>query len=753
MSTAFSSPMGIVRDASGNTYVAERVGAGRVRKLAPDGTISTYCTSGLSSDLGDLAIDNSGGIYVGNYTAGTVAFIPPGGGPATVYAGGFDDAFALALDPATGVLYVGAYFTQKIWKVLPGGGMVGGPNVIPIIGTPQGISGSFGTSHRLVGLGIEPSGSLIATVSWSPGKVYRITTSPVTVTLLATGGTLVHPTSPKIDPATGDIYMPDYYACRVHRMSPSGSYVTYAGMPSCGNVDGPAAVASLYSPYFAHRDPDGTLWISQYDGRIRRISKMSTGPAGGLALDLNGTSAYVNLTGSTAITFGPQVSMEAWIYPREHRYQEIIGVCDDPNSACTGTDYKATGIRLDPAGRLEIYHSHSVWSYRHVYAGSSGTVPLNRWTHVAATVNLITNTATLYLNGIPQSVSYSNAGTGTGSYSGKPAIGALQVTGWTTTMQYPFSGMIDEVRIWNGILPQSSIRDYMCRNNIDGHPQIGNILAYYHIEDGIAPDVFIQDAVTMRTGVLTGTTVSTGIAPSSAPMGTTSAHDYAGTGSVSLSGSGLNMTLATSGVPMQLYHVPAPGQFTPPSPEATASDAYFGTVSCNQSNPTCTAEFNYGGVPSLASHPSEDHFVLLRNNQALGPWSTAPGTVLNTASNSIQSSATHSYQAQFMLGLTGCTTDLDFVYQADGIDALTWELREQGTNILMQSGGGLLVGNGAEATCLPDGCFYLVVTDDGGDGIVNGGYLLKVNSAERLIDNLHDAFGQGGFTSGATSQI
>ncbi|MBK8228885.1 MAG: thrombospondin type 3 repeat-containing protein [Flavobacteriales bacterium] len=100
-----------------------------------------------------------------------------------------------------------------------------------------------------------------------------------------------------------------------------------------------------------------------------------------------------------------------------------------------------------------------------------------------------------------------------------------------------------------------------------------------------------------------------------------------------------------------------------------------------------------------------------------------------------------------------CTTDLDFVYQADGIDALTFALYEQGTNILVQTGGGQIIGNGSEATCLPDGCFYLVVTDAGGDGIVNGGYLLKINSSVRLIDNLYGTFGEGGFTSGSTSQI
>jgi hypothetical protein len=102
-----------------------------------------------------------------------------------------------------------------------------------------------------------------------------------------------------------------------------------------------------------------------------------------------------------------------------------------------------------------------------------------------------------------------------------------------------------------------------------------------------------------------------------------------------------------------------------------------------------------------------------------------------------------------------CTTDLDLVFQPDGTSDIGWELRTQGSNILVQSGGGIYPPSPGYslATCLPNGCFYLVVTDNLGDGITDGGYLLKINSAERLIDNLRDAFGRGGFTSGSTSQI
>ncbi|WKZ64869.1 MAG: T9SS type A sorting domain-containing protein [Flavobacteriales bacterium] len=102
-----------------------------------------------------------------------------------------------------------------------------------------------------------------------------------------------------------------------------------------------------------------------------------------------------------------------------------------------------------------------------------------------------------------------------------------------------------------------------------------------------------------------------------------------------------------------------------------------------------------------------------------------------------------------------CTTDLDLIWQPDGVSSITWELRQQGTDILVQAGGGIYPETPAysEATCLPDGCFYLVVTDDAGDGIAGGGYQLKINSGARIIDNLTDAFGSGGFTSGYTSQV
>ncbi|HRH39980.1 MAG TPA: hypothetical protein PK760_16635, partial [Flavobacteriales bacterium] len=96
-----------------------------------------------------------------------------------------------------------------------------------------------------------------------------------------------------------------------------------------------------------------------------------------------------------------------------------------------------------------------------------------------------------------------------------------------------------------------------------------------------------------------------------------------------------------------------------------------------------------------------------------------------------------------------CTTNLNLVFQSDGTSNTGWEIHQQGSNVLVQSGGGIFPPSPgySEATCLPNGDFYLVVTDDLGDGITGGGYILKTSSGSRIIDNRNN------FSTGFTSQI
>jgi hypothetical protein len=98
---------------------------------------------------------------------------------------------------------------------------------------------------------------------------------------------------------------------------------------------------------------------------------------------------------------------------------------------------------------------------------------------------------------------------------------------------------------------------------------------------------------------------------------------------------------------------------------------------------------------------------------------------------------------------TACTTDLELEFQLDGLSTLDWSIYQQGGTNLVQSGSVFLpvAASITSQTCLPDGCFYLVVEDDGGDGVVNGGYVLRILNGARLIDD------RSNFTSGTISQI
>jgi GEVED domain len=112
------------------------------------------------------------------------------------------------------------------------------------------------------------------------------------------------------------------------------------------------------------------------------------------------------------------------------------------------------------------------------------------------------------------------------------------------------------------------------------------------------------------------------------------------------------------------------------------------------------------------------------------------------------------YDANCVCAGSTCTTNLQVEFQLDGGSTVTWELRQQGSDILVQTGVAFLPlpGTLSQSTCLPDGCYYLRVLDDSNDGITTGGtqggYILRTTAPDRrLIDNRKN------FLTGSVSQI
>ncbi len=104
-------------------------------------------------------------------------------------------------------------------------------------------------------------------------------------------------------------------------------------------------------------------------------------------------------------------------------------------------------------------------------------------------------------------------------------------------------------------------------------------------------------------------------------------------------------------------------------------------------------------------------------------------------------------------GTVTCTTNpvvLSITTDANAAQ-ITWYVMLTGTNTEVCTGDGLASSSTiALDCCLPNGCYDLVVTDDFGDGINPGGYVLRDGSGKRIIDNAGNG---AGFTSLSLSHL
>ncbi len=301
----FRLPTGIVKDAAGNLFVADRDNY-CIRKITPAGVVSTLAGSGT-----------------------------PGFVDGTGTAAKFNLPFGITID-ASGNLYVGEINNNAIRKITPAG------VVTTLAGSPNGYSGSqdgLGSSARFnspVGLTADAAGNIYV-ADYNNNLIRKVTPAGVVTTLAGssngfngfqdgTGSAALfdHPIALAFDPA-GNLIIADYFNHAVRKMTTANVVTTIAGNGTAGNVDGTGAAARFDKPASLAVDNTGIIYIC--DANNNTIRKITTSGAVSTFTG-DGNGGYANGTASVA----------SFHYP--------LGLCADfTNNYLFVADYFNSSIR------------------------------------------------------------------------------------------------------------------------------------------------------------------------------------------------------------------------------------------------------------------------------------------------------------------------------------------------------------------------------------------------------------------------
>ncbi len=301
---SFSSLEGLAIDAAGNVYVAEDRNH-KIRKIAPDRTVSTFAGSAGSDGSADgngaaaqfylpkgLGVDTTGKVYVAdtnNHTirkislVGTVSTLAGTAGVAGFANGAgatarFVSPAALTVDSDGNVYVADSAWDSPVRKITPAG----------VVSTPTGIVDEPGGGRgvRTIGLAVDASGNVyVADEVWSPGllftapyversRIHKITPNNVISTVFVLEGETspwAHISCIAVDRG-GNVYAADQFTLR--KITPAGVVTLLAGTAGAvGSADGIGAAASFNGPSGLAVDAVGNVYVADTGNHtIRKIT-------------------------------------------------------------------------------------------------------------------------------------------------------------------------------------------------------------------------------------------------------------------------------------------------------------------------------------------------------------------------------------------------------------------------------------------------------------------------------------------------
>lgn len=229
------------------------------------------------------------------------------------------------------------------------------------------------------------------------------------------------------------------------------------------------------------------------------------------SLSFNGTSSYVNYGSANSVMPDSAITVEAWIKPAvfaSNVWQNSI-----VNKDGWGSGEEGFSLRCGGSGVLSFvicgrtFASPTSLSWKEVKT-TTGTIPLNQWTHVAGTFD--GDSLRCYVNGVQKA---SFAFTGMIKWVSTVSLYNLMVgrcpQGLTTSSENRyFNGNIDEVRVWERALSASELQANM-NNHIDAAAQ-NRLLLYSRLNENTGTSISDLSPLAL-TGTATSTTWSTSV--------------------------------------------------------------------------------------------------------------------------------------------------------------------------------------------------------------------------------------------------
>nr|WP_294942958.1 gliding motility-associated C-terminal domain-containing protein [uncultured Mucilaginibacter sp.] len=292
LTAQFNYPSNIVFDASsGKMYISDK-GNYRIRSIGVDGRVGSLAGSGqpnkadgtakqagFSRELLTLTTDAQGNVYVCDVGNALIRKITPDGTVSTfaydalLPFNDFDPVFskAVAVDKA-GYIFVSD--KTRIYKIVPDGSSAA---VFAGSGKEQNTDGIGNTAdfNGIAGLYFAANGDLYVS-SFDENDintVRKITPAGLVTTLYRKTDPLLHFTRLVVD-SRGNVFVASSEP-KIYKITSAGALSIFAGSPSrIGSVDGDGAtVASFNNPQGIGIDPSDNLYIADQDNhRIRKIT-------------------------------------------------------------------------------------------------------------------------------------------------------------------------------------------------------------------------------------------------------------------------------------------------------------------------------------------------------------------------------------------------------------------------------------------------------------------------------------------------